>query len=149
MSRLALASISALLLASTPAVAQPVSVSCEVYELWASHEKGGMDAGIPKTLGNRLNNDLKFTQYKLLSSKKDVKLDKKKAEAVKLSKGSVKLELVEIVDKNQIRLNVDFAAQTKGAKANPTLAAADWIAVVAKQSSAADAAAHVLGLSCK
>jgi hypothetical protein len=149
MSRLALASILLVALASTGAIAQPVSVTCEVYELWASHDKGGMDPGIPKQLGNRLNNDLKFTQYKLLSSKKDVKLDKKKAEAVKLAKGSAKLELVEIVDKNQIRLNVDFAAATKGAKANPTLAAADWIAVVAKQSSAATADAHVLGLSCK
>jgi hypothetical protein len=139
MSRLALASILLVALASTGAIAQPVSVTCEVYELWASHDKGGMDPGIPKQLGNRLNNDLKFTQYKLLSSKK----------AVKLAKGSAKLELVEIVDKNQIRLNVDFAAATKGAKANPTLAAADWIAVVAKQSSAATADAHVLGLSCK
>jgi hypothetical protein len=130
-------------------MAQPVTVTCDLYELWASHDKKGMDPEIPKLLGTRLNNDFKWTQYKLLS-KHSKKLDKKKADTAKLSKGTLKLEFVEIVNKNQIRLNVDFTASTgKTTSGSPTTAAADWYTVVAKTSGAATSDAHVLGLSCK
>ena len=148
-SALALASILVGALAAT-ANAQPPTVTCEVYELWATHGKGGVDAQIPKLLGTRLQNDLKYTEYKLLSNK-SVKLEAKKPETLKLAKGSAKLELVEIVNKSQARLNVDFSPAPKGKQttANPTMSAADWQSIVAKTSNTPTADAHILSLSCK
>lgn len=130
-------------------VQQPVSVTCDVVEVWASHGKGTVDPAINKVLAKRLEASLKQNDLKLQSSKQAV-LTAKKSETIKLSKGSATITLVETVNKSQLRLNVDFNAAKGNSKQNVLVAAGDYVIVSVNQSADAKAEAHVLAVgSCK
>jgi hypothetical protein len=145
-------------MSATPALAdkprpvqQPtaVAVTCEVFEVWATHGKGDVDASINKQLAKRLGASLKQNDFKLTSNKQ-VALTAKKAESIKLSKGSASITLVETVNKSQLRLNVDFNAAKGNSKQVVTVAAGDYVIVSVNQSGDAKADAHVLAVgSCK
>jgi NADH:ubiquinone oxidoreductase subunit C len=128
--------------------APAVTVACEIVEIWATHGKGGIDSEISKQLATRLTNNLKQTEYKQLSRTTKT-LEKKKAETVKLKKGSAVLTFIELVDKAQIRLKVDFAAAKGTASAQPLFAGGDWVTVAANQSTNPKPDAHILAVSCK
>jgi hypothetical protein len=127
----------------------PVSATCDVVELWASWGGGKCDKAIPERICRRLERDFKFTEYKLLS--KDTKtFSKKSPEKIKLAKGSATVTLVEIVDKSNVRLRIDFAAAPGKTDGTFTIAAGDWQTLVAKQSNDPKADAHILAVgNCK
>jgi len=138
--------------ADTPTQQAPaaVTVSCSVYEIWASHGKGTIDAKLPKQLGHRLTNTLKQNDFKLLSHSQTT-LATKKPQTLKLGKGTATITLVETVNKAQARLTVDFMAANKlKSSATQLVSAGDWVVTSANQSNAANADAHVLAVgSCK
>lgn len=150
----------ALLSMATPALAddapapkpvqQPaVAVTCDVFEVWATNGKDNVDPAINKVLAKRLGTSLKQNDLKQLSTK-SVALTAKKAETVKLSKGSATLTLVETVNKSQVRLIVDFNAAKGNAKQTALVAAGDYVITSVNQSADAKADAHVLAVgSCK
>ncbi len=131
-----------------PAPRAAVQVSCSLIEIWASHGKAAIDPAIPKQLEKRLSNNFKWTEYKQLSSTTST-LAKKKPEAVKLSKGSATITLVELVDKSQVRLTVAFNAAKGASSQTQLVAAGDWVTTVVNQSKDANADAHLLAVSCK
>jgi hypothetical protein len=128
-------------------VQSPVTATCDVFEIWGAFGKGGADPAIPKRLAKRLDDNLKFTEYKLLANN-STSLEKKKAEAIKLKKGgNATITLVEIVDKSNVRLNINFKGVSRG---TVTVAGGDWHTTVAKESNKPDAEGHVLAVgNCK
>jgi hypothetical protein len=127
-------------------VQSPVTATCDVFEIWGAFGKGGADPAIPKRLAKRLDDNLKFTEYKLLSNNSTT-LEKKKAETIKLKKGNATITLVEIVDKSNVRLNINFKGVSRG---TVTVAGGDWHTTVAKESNKPDAEGHVLAVgNCK
>ncbi len=132
-----------------PAQQPAVAVTCEVFEVWASHGKGVVDPAINKMLAKRLGNSLKQTDFKLTSNTKAA-LTAKKAEAIKLAKGSATLTLIETVNKSQARLTVDFNAAKGNSKQTVLVSAGDYVIVTVNQSGEPTAEAHVLAVgSCK
>lgn len=130
-------------------VQQTVAVTCDVAEVWATHGKGSADPAINATLAKRLGASLKQNDFKLQSNK-SVSLTAKKAESVKLSKGSATITLVETINKTQARLSVDFNAAKGNSKQTVTVAAGDYVVVSVNQSKDANAEAHVLAVgNCK
>src|SRR5687768_12349664 len=124
-------------------VQSPVTATCDVYEIWGSFGKGGADTAIPKRLAKRLDDILKFTEYKLLANHATT-FEKNKAVPIKLKKGgNATITLVEIVDKSNARLNINFKGVAKG---TITVAGGDWNTHVAKESNKADAEGHVLAV---
>lgn len=132
-----------------PAQQPAVAVTCDVFEVWATHGKGSADPAISASLAKRLGATLKQNDFKLQSSNKAA-LAAKKAESIKLSKGTATVTLVETVNKSQVRLTVDFNAAKGNSKQTTLVAAGDYVIVSVNQSSAANAEAHVLAVgSCK
>jgi hypothetical protein len=130
-------------------VQQSVAVTCDVVEVWATHGKGSADPAINKTLAKRLESTLKQNDFKQLSSNKAT-LEPKKNQAIKLSKGSASITLVETVNKSQARLTVDFASAKGNSKQTALVAAGDYVIVSVNQSNNPKAEAHVLAVgSCK
>jgi hypothetical protein len=126
-----------------------VSVTCEVAEVWATHGKGSADPAINKTLAKRLGASLKQNDFKQASSKQ-VSLTAKKAESIKLAKGSATITLIETVNKSQVRLTVDFNAAKGNSKQTTLVSAGDYVIVSVNQSNAPTAEAHVLAVgACK
>jgi len=165
MSRLALISparcvLLTLLATTTPALAdtpdkprpvdQPaVVVTCDVFEIWATHGKGEVDPAINKQLAKRLGASLKQNDFKLQSNTQAA-LTAKKRESIKLAKGSATITLIETVNKSQVRLAVDFNAAKGNSKQTTLVAAGDYVIVSVNQSGAATAESHVLAVgSCK
>lgn len=164
MSRILLALLAGLSLRSLPAMAdkadlpvapkprpvqQPVTVTCDVFEVWATHGKGTVDPAINKQLAKRLGASLKQNDFKLQSNKSTA-LTAKKAEAIKLSKGSATITLIETVNKTQARLSVDFNAAKGNSKQTVSVSAGDYVVISVNQSGDATAEAHVLAVgSCK
>src|SRR5262249_30500707 len=102
-----------------------------------------------KPLAKRLESTLKQNDFKQLSSNK-VTLEPKKNQAIKLSKGSASITLVETVNKSQARLTVDFTSAKGNSKQTALVAAGDYVIVSVNQSKDAKAEAHVLAVgSCK
>ncbi len=134
----------------TPVQQPAVAVTCDVFEVWATHGKGTVDPAIPKKLADRLTNTLKQNDMKLLSNK-SVTLTPKKTEALRLSKGSATITLVETVNKTQARITVAFTAAKGTATDTRLVAAGDWVVTSVNQSKdAATSEAHVLAVgSCK
>jgi hypothetical protein len=128
-------------------VQAPVTASCDVFEIWGSFGKGGADAAIPKRLTKRLDDNLKFTEYKLLANHAST-FEKNKAVTIKLKKGgNATITLVEIVDKSNARLIINFKGVAKGTF---TVAGGDWNTQVAKESNKPDSEGHVLAVgNCK
>jgi hypothetical protein len=131
-------------------VQQPaVSVTCDLIEIWGSYGKSGMDGAIGKSLASRLTSTLKQTEFKQLSTQSKT-IEKKKAATVKLSKGSATVNLIEIVDRAQARITVDFtAAKSIKSSAQQLVSGNDWIVVAANQSKDPNPDAHILAISCK
>ncbi len=132
-----------------PVQQPPVTVTCDVFEVWATHGKGTVDPTINKQLAKRLGASLKQNDFKL-ESNKSTALTAKKPEAIKLSKGSATITLIETVNKTQARLSVDFNAAKGNSKQTVSVSAGDYVVVSVNQSGAANAEAHVLAVgSCK
>ncbi|MBA2544179.1 MAG: hypothetical protein H0V17_31330 [Deltaproteobacteria bacterium] len=132
-----------------PAQQPAIAVTCDVFEVWATHGKGAADPAINKVLLKRLENSLKQTEFKLQSSTKAA-LPAKKAESIKLAKGTATITLIETVNKSQVRLTVDFNAAKGNSKQTTLVSAGDYVIVSANQSNAPNAEAHVLAVgSCK
>lgn len=132
-------------------VQQPTApaVTCEVFEVWATHGKGEVDAAINKQLAKRLGASLKQNDFKQLSTK-SASLTPKTAQSIKLSKGNASITLVETVNKSQLRLDVNFNAAKGNSKQVVTVAAGDYVIVSVNQSGDAKTEAHVLAVgSCK
>ena len=163
--RSAAALLVALLAAASPAMAdkadvpalpkprpvqQPtVAVTCEVFEVWASHGKGNVDGAINKQLAKRLETSLKQNDFKLQSSNQAA-LAPKKAQSIKLAKGSATITLIETVNKTQARMQVDFNAVKGNSKQTVLVAAGDYVIIGVNQSGDAKADAHVLAVGgCK
>ena len=134
----------------TPTQQPSVSVSCDVIEVWASHGKGNVDQKIAPRLAKQLQNTLKQSDLKQESSTK-VTLSAKKAESIKLGKGSATITLVETVNKAQLRITVDFNAAKGKATDTRLVAAGDWVVTSVNQTKdPATGDAHVLGVgNCK
>lgn len=154
---LALVARSPIALADRQPVQQPqASVTCELFEVWGTHEKApSMDSKIPTWLAKRLTNDLKQNAFKLLWSDTNKKLDKKKPEKLKLVKGSATVTFVEIVDNTKIRLNTSLTmapgpnGKPQIVNADPIFAAGDSHMAVVKTLSKEPAEAHIFALTCK
>jgi hypothetical protein len=132
-------------------VQQPgsVSVTCDVVEVWATHGKGAADPAISKQLAKRLEQTLKQNDFKQLSSNK-VTLETKKAQTLKLAKGTGAITLIETVNKSQARITVEFTAAKGKSTATQLVAAGDWVVASVNQSNDPKAEAHVLAVgSCK
>ncbi len=132
-------------------VQQPTApaVTCEVFEVWATHGKGVVDAAINKQLAKRLGASLKQNDFKQLSTT-SASLTPKTAQSIKLSKGNASITLVETVNKSQLRLDVNFNAAKGNSKQVVTVAAGDYVIVSVNQSGDAKTEAHVLAVgSCK
>jgi hypothetical protein len=129
---------------------QPVTVTCEVAEVWATHGKAPKaDPAINKQLAKRLGNSLKHNVFKL-ESNNNAALVAKKAQSIKLAKGTATITLIETVNKSQARLTVDFNAAKGNSKQTVLVSAGDYVIVSVNQSGDATADAHVLAVgSCK
>ncbi len=126
-----------------------VAVTCEVFEVWASHGKGNVDGAINKQLAKRLETSLKQNDFKLQSSNQAA-LAPKKAQSIKLAKGSATITLIETVNKTQARMQVDFNAVKGNSKQTVLVAAGDYVIIGVNQSGDAKADAHVLAVGgCK
>jgi len=137
--------------AQAPAPAA-VTVTCELVEIWATSAKTpAMDSALPKQLQKRLTVGFgsKYTDYKQLSSK-SVTLTKKKPEKVALKKGSAVVTLVEVVDKDKVRLTADFtSANGKSSSLQQLVAAGDWVITAVQQGKEASSDGHLLAVDCK
>lgn len=132
-----------------PAQQPTVQVTCELIEIWGSHGKGAMDPAIGKSLAARLTSTLKQTEFKQLSTQNKT-IEKKKPATVKLTKGSAMVNLIEVVDKSQARMTVDFtAAKAIKTGTQQLISGNDWIVVAANQSKDPNPDAHILAVSCK
>lgn len=135
----------------TPAPAG-VQVTCELIEIWATTAKTpAMDAALGKQLQKRLTSAFgsKWNDYKQLSTN-PVKLTKKKPEKLKLKKGSATVTLVEVVDKDKVRLTADFIAANGGSGSLQQLVAAgDWVITAVQQGKEPSADGHLLAVGCK
>jgi len=131
--------------AQEPAALQ---VSCEFIEIWATNGKTpSVDAALSKALVKRLTAvfGAKYNDYKQLSSS-PVTLTKKKAETLKLKKGTANVTLVEIVDKTKIRVTIDFASVKGKASQTQLVDAGDWVATAVQQP---NSDGHLLAGTCK
>jgi hypothetical protein len=127
-------------------------VTCELVEIWATSAKTpAMDSALAKQLQKRLTIAFgsKYTDYKQLSSK-SVTLTKKKSEKVALKKGSANVTLVEVVDKDKVRLTADFtSANGKSSSLQQLVAAGDWVITAVQQGNQPNADGHLLAVGCK
>jgi hypothetical protein len=131
---------------------QPVQVTCEVIEIWASTGKTpAMDPALGKQLQKRLTSAFgsKWNDYKQLSSN-PVTLTKKTPQKLKLKKGSATVTLVEVVDKDKVRLTAEFiAANGKSGNLQQLVAAGDWVMTAVQQGKEPSADGHLLAVGCK
>ncbi|HEU0032420.1 MAG TPA: hypothetical protein VFQ53_17430 [Kofleriaceae bacterium] len=130
-----------------PMQANQVEVGCDFIEIVATSGKDASVDGELKPLEKRLKRLKNWNQFKQ-ASKTTKTLATKKPEKLKLKNFTATATLVEVVNKSQVRLNLELEDGKGKVVANQTqlVSAADWVITAYVQT---NGDGYLLAASCK